>query len=427
MLSNIAKATKGESVKTNIEFVLNNARAATKIAVEYAKLESVPFKAEENRDNLKTVDPLTSIDSMVIGSIALDRACLSKSAVVLNDSNPSKIVSSIGGVGYNVALESFKLGNKAMKFVSTVGNDIAGQEILRGIELPNHSIEVKDGMKTSEYISFHDPHGDLVVAAADMGIVEKISSSYIEKELNLSNPKTVLVDGNLSPQMLQKVIDSAMESKFELIFEPTSAPKSTRLSKTKLNVFPQNSVLLSTPTLNELKHMYESFEDAGQFELDNWFPIIDALQIDKSLRIKIEAISMRNPIYKKIISDGILQAGVSLLPFIKTLVIKDGSNGVFLLSIHKDISKLKEHPKAQFSVIGKGDTFEGKTIGVLFEHYSVPLVIENMGNVTGAGDALAGFLLNALTENPEVLSGDSRAKIIQEAQRAASRKLLASS
>lgn len=428
LLSNIAEATKGESVKTNIEFVLNNARAATQIAVEYTKLgEGSPF-VEIKKESVDYIakSPSKPSDSIVIGSIALDRSCLSKTKVVLNDSNPSNIVSSIGGVGYNVALQSFKFGNKSLKFVSTIGNDVSGKEILGGMELPNHSIEIKDGLKTSEYISFHDPQGGLVVAAADMGIVENLSSSYIEQELNSSEPKLVLMDANLSPQSLQKIIDSSIKSNFYVIFEPTSAPKSTRLSKTNLNVFPENSIVLSTPTLNELKHMYESFEEAGQFELDNWFPIIDALEIDKSLRIRMETISMRNPMYKRIISEGILQAGVSLLPYIKTLVIKDGSNGVYLLSIHQDISQLKEQKTGpEFSLICKGKTIQGKTIGVLFEHYSVPVVIEGIDNVTGAGDALAGFLLHALTENgPDILSSDLRAEIIQEAQKAAANKLI---
>lgn len=44
LLSKIAQVTKGESVKSNIQLVLNNARAATEIAKELAFLENNPSK-----------------------------------------------------------------------------------------------------------------------------------------------------------------------------------------------------------------------------------------------------------------------------------------------------------------------------------------------------------------------------------------------
>jgi len=433
MLSRIAEATKGASVKTNVEFVLNNARAATRIAIEYAKLDGdvlskaesyqiKPTKKEEKAKNKPVETSHQFTDSIVVGSIALDSACLSKSEVVLNDSNPVNIKSSIGGVGYNVALESIKSGNDRLKFISTVGADVQGSKIIEDIEITNHSIEIQNDKSTSQYISFHDAKGDLVVAAANMDVIESISDQHILNEIKSSNPKIVLMDGNISSKTMGKIIESSRDLKFPIIFEPTSAPKSTRLSEvSNLKIWPDSSISLCTPTLTELQYMYESFENNGKFELDHWFPVIDSLGVDKSLRLKLESAALRNPSYKKIISKGLLQAGVSLLPYIKTLVIKDGANGVYLLSIHKEMNEIKVNPKCELSI-----TSASRGIGVLFEHYSAPCVLENLENVTGAGDALAGFLLTALSRNPDVLSNDDRGEVIEAAQKAASRKLLSS-
>lgn len=426
MLSRIAEETKGRSVKTNIEFVLNNARAAAQIATEYSKLNGGDSFVPEPYQISETTSSAPKLaTSMVIGSIALDSSCLTKKeSITLNDSNPSKIVSSIGGVGYNVALESVKCGNDSLKFVSVIGDDIHGDEILKRLKTPNNAIEVQKNQTTSQYISFHDALGDLIVAAADMDIIEKISDNHIESEIKISSPKVVLFDANITPHTMEKIVLLGVEKNFQILFEPTSVPKSKRLSQVKLKCFPENSIFLSTPTIKELKAMYQSFEDAGKFELSNWFPIIDALGIDKSLRVKVENAAMRDPFYKKIIGDGILQSGVSLLPYIKTLVIKDGANGVFLLSIHQDISKVKLNPAANLSVTSQGQNIDGKHLGVLLEHYKVPASIDNLSNVTGAGDALAGSLLSALSRDPNVLWSASRHQVIEESQIAASRKLL---
>lgn len=418
MLSRIAEATKGESVKTNIEFVLNNARAATNIAIEYSKLNGGNVDSTISLNPYET-KPSTTAQSMVIGSVALDTSCLSNSkTIVLNDSNPSTIKSSIGGVGFNVAMEAIKSGNDSLKFVSSVGDDAQGDKILKSIDM-NHAIEVQHNSSTSQYISFHDGKGDLVVAAADMGIIETISNDHIEKQVKDTKPAVLLMDANILSSSMQKIMNLSQDHSFKVIFEPTSSPKAKRLSEVELKPFPECSILLSTPTLAELRSIYDSFEESGKFELDNWFPIIDALGVDKTLKHKVESASMRNPFYKSIIKDGILQTGVSLLPFIKHLVIKDGANGVFHLSIHEDIQQITPNPAADLSLSSKGQN----NLGVLLEHYSVPSVLDNLSNVTGAGDALAGSLLSALSVNSDVLSSDKRHIVIEEAQEAAARKL----
>ncbi|CCH44330.1 hypothetical protein BN7_3892 [Wickerhamomyces ciferrii] len=431
LLSKIAQATKGESVKSNIEFVLNNARSATEIAIEYSKLNNTsknftyqppiipkPKSTEKNSQQ---------IDSIVIGSVALDTYCKTESPALLRDSNPSKITSSIGGVGYNVALESTKLGNSSLKFISVVGDDIQGKSLINSLRTKHNAIHIAENSTTSQYISHHDNDGELIIAAADMGIVENnLPIEHIENEIKNSKPRIVLFDANISTKTMQFLIELSAELKFKLIFEPTSAHKSKKISELKMSVFPNNSIELATPTINELKYIYESLEDLGKFELNDWFPVIDALSVDKSIRSKLEAASLRDPFYKKLLFEGIFQSAISLLPFIKTLIIKDGSNGVYLVSIYEDEVQLNSN--AKLSIASTTKEFKGHKIGILFEHYEAIKLDQQISNVTGAGDALAGSLLTSLTQSSttpaNVFTSNERNEVINNALKQAVNRLL---
>lgn len=116
LLSEIARETQGQSVKSNIEFVLNNAKAAAQIASNLVRLEhpGQPILHQPSsilqpkKNDVKSTSTNTSV---VIGSIALDTHCSMTKSVRMSDSNPGCIRSAIGGVGHNVALAA-NLSNK---------------------------------------------------------------------------------------------------------------------------------------------------------------------------------------------------------------------------------------------------------------------------------------------------------------------------
>lgn len=410
LLSQIAKETKGESVKTNIEFVLNNARSASQIAIELNNLQNKNLKENVAEEKILVKKEINhDVDSVVIGSIAID-SYVKMDSVIEKDSNPSKITSSFGGVGYNVASESTKAGNNSLKFVSIVGNDLFGDKIIESLPL-NSSISKDHIENTSQYISFHDTNGELIIAGADMNIIENLSIDEVETEIKKSNPKFVLTDLNISKNLIRELSELSEPLNFKLIVEPTSLPKAKKLADIK------SSIYLSTPTVAELNSIYESFENSNKFELDKWFPIIDKLGIDGEFRNKLETALVKID-HQHLIKRGIFQKGISLLPYIDNLIIKDGSNGVYFMSIHSNIEKVKLNKKATFSYksIGK-DGF-----GILLEHYkSKNIKSDDIKNVTGAGDALVGVILSELVSNPNALIEDR--SIIDKAQLAAVKKI----
>ncbi|CEP25265.1 unnamed protein product [Cyberlindnera jadinii] len=424
LLSKIATATGGASVKSNVEFVLNNARAAASVAKHLCQLKT----SGENRVEEQVSEPLHEsgqlestkatgeVKSLVIGSIALDTYCCMKGDIVLQDSNPATMATSIGGVGYNVALESYKQGNESMRFVSSVGNDPYGSKIMDSLDLPSTSIAVSPS-RTAQYISFHDADGSLFIGGADMTIIEEIQPDFVENVIREASPKVVLSDCNLSKDLINFINKLSTKYGFKYVVEPTSSTKASRLAIDSLS--PDHPIHLCTPTVAELCSLYESFEQNGKFDLDLWFPVIDRLGLDGVFRSNVEAATMRNPQYREIVSKGVVQMASSLLPYFNCLLVKDGINGVYLFSRHSDIVKVPKVDGVDLSLRSRGKDHEG----VLFEHYSSPEPLQTVSNVTGAGDTLLGFLFKEMSDDVNALKGDKRSQIIHSAQLAAIGKI----
>lgn len=419
LLKKIAEVTKGESVKSNIQFVLNNARSAAQIALEYYRDQPTTTPTTTTMASSSIVRQVNhEVKSLVIGSIALDTYSYIDQEVVFGDSNPGKLASSIGGVGYNVALESSNAGNNSLKFVSIVGDDVFGDKILRDVEINASITQIKDS-KTSQYISFHDKDGELVIATADMNIIENnLDIEIIEDEIKKSNPTTVLTDLNISLNLLNDIIKLSKKYDYKLIIEPTSFIKSKKLANAKLST--EAPIYLSTPTVSELNNIYANLEENGKFELDMWFPIIDKLGVDGAFRSQLDAVTIRNPAYKRLIDEGTVQIAVSCLPFINNLVVKDGANGVYLFSLLTGTDTVEPSPDAELSLKSKGS--DG--YGILFEHFKAPSKVETVKNVTGAGDTLIGSLLNDITKSGDVFVSPSRGDVIQKAQKAAIKRII---
>lgn len=418
LLSRIALATKGDSVKTNIEFVLNNAKSAAQISrhlsnLRYAVEPATKLAAQPSVPAYPSSH--SKAQTLVIGSLALDTYC-SMDKVILEDSNPVTITTSVGGVGYNVALESFKQGNDSLKFVSVIGDDIHGANLLESLEVPGHSVQISP-MSTAQYISFHDATGSLVVAGADMGIIETLTPEFVEQEIKLSKSRVVLSDANVSKELINHVNTLSKELGFLYVVEPTSSAKAAKLAVKSLT--PQSPLYLSTPTIAELCSMYDAFELGGKFDVEAWLPALDALGVDGSFRTRVDNAARKSPYYKSLVDRGVVQMATSLLPYMKHLIVKDGINGVLLFSSHDDIRNVPETSNVTLSLRSQGHSSRG----ILFEHYESPEPLHTVDNVTGAGDAFVGSLLNRLSLDGGCLNGEMRSVIVREGQLAAIAKI----
>lgn len=346
----------------------------------------------------------------------------------MNESNPGTISTSIGGVGYNVALahmyakQSQKLGSKS-RFVSAVGDDIVGASILRHVDrsgIDISGIKVFAEEKSAQYVAHIDFEGHLTLATADMRIFEsKEFAKYAKKQVESAKPKIIVVDCNLLPEGLDAVFEAAaaLEVPPKVIVEPTSAPKLSRMIQVnsgKLKVFPNNIILLVTPTVEELGQIHDSFARREFFDdYDAWFPMLDLLGIDSQFREKMASLALKNKAMKTMLDKGVIQQAVQILPYIPNILVKLGSQGCALISLNTNVEDYKSVPttskfRPSFTLISQGRKYEeGKTLGVTIEHFDVPTENANLKvvNVTGAGDSLLGYLTALLIKTDWLTNG----------------------
>lgn len=306
-----------------------------------------------------------NVETIVVGSVALDT--ISKlDTYHMNDSNPGNTRTSIGGVGHNVSLASHYTGGD-IRFLSIIGDDLTGKSLKNMIEVDNTLFE-RPG-STASYTSIHDTTGELIVACADMNIIETDFSQDIIQEIDRYHPQNVVLDCNLSVKTLQTVINHVS---CNVVIEPTSAIKSKRIGELELDV--HNSIELITPTINELESIYATIESRELFD-DEWFEIIDSLELHRIRDI------LKGGMIKKLYDEGIVQKAFKLLPFFNNIIIKLGKDGVLCLG-NSQSQFLKTKSQFPFYI----------------EYHPIPKENQNLTivNVTGAGDTFLGALMSNL-------------------------------
>lgn len=488
LLGKIAKDTGGRSVECNVKFVLNNVKCASEIAKELLRLEKgeseevgsgkeVSFSEVSSGEEIssdekgqrktafqpstrvlpkeqipaKNTDPSTGkaksapsslvhpnrANTVVIGSLALDTISTIAGNTFMGDSNPGTVKSSIGGVGYNVSLaHSFSLqslgSSSSCRLVSAVADDFGGRNILSqlksgGVDTTGIAVFPADEARTAQYNSTHGNNGDLLLAVADMSIVElAMLTDHIKSELERAQPQQVVMDCNLSPSILSEVLDFVQQkwgNNTTVVVEPTSAPKAARLGHINsrlLQVFPNNLVQLITPTIEELGVVYSSFSERELFDdYDLWFPVLDSLGVNTEFRERLVLLSRKKEyrVLQKLADHGVLQQSFQLLPYIPNILVKMGSLGVLYIGISTSITDYESLPttspyRPQFTILSKGTKFYddgvNKQMGLVVQYFPIP--VENEGitvaNVTGAGDSFLGYLSARLAVEKEWLNSE---------------------
>jgi len=106
----------------------------------------------------------------------------------------------------------------------------------------------------------------------------------------------------------------------------------------------------------------------------------------------------------------LIPLSINLLPFIKTILVKCGPNGILIVSREGSSNSTPDSSRYTW---GKG----GLTISI----YPPAKVVgpEELVNVTGAGDSFVGVLAAGISQNPSILRDPQAAKrLVVTAQRA---------
>lgn len=214
MLAEISKITQGNSLHANIALIKNNARVAAHIAC------ALSDDASYNCHRI-----MNSRIPLVIGASILD-LCLT----TLNDNTlaldgatyHTRAKESAGGVGRNMAEAILKLHGSA-NFVSVVGNDHMGKTLLQLMPKSLTSrIHLDDNQTTSVCSILFDKSGNCKLCLANMEIHKTISPELIRAHKDdLQAAPLVIMDGNLSVEAMEAVLDMANDYDKPVFFEPT--------------------------------------------------------------------------------------------------------------------------------------------------------------------------------------------------------------
>lgn len=345
----------------------------------------------------------------------------------LRTSNPARISQSLGGVAHNVAKAVHYMGIP-VRLCSAVGDDLTGRAALADLSasgLRTRDVQILEaslGCRTAQYIAFNDVQKDLIIAMADMTVLENLPTERLDLMISSvieDKPRWLVLDANWTSEQLRRWLERVRMASPDtsLIFEPVSAPKSTRLfhhsMQDSFTVFPSDMINVCTPNALELIAMYTAAKDAGLFDSQEWWGIIDSLGIPSSgARTKMSLLTSTAHV-----DQGLAQMSVQLLPFIRCITVKLGKDGVLvtMLLAEHDPALTQADSAPYILSRGSGQNGVGGVYMRLFPAAeNVPQ--SEITSVNGVGDTFLGALVAGLPEGVKVL--DKLEEAIDRAQRA---------
>lgn len=168
------------------------------------------------------VGPL--VNTLIIGSIALDSISKIAGTTKLNDSNPGSTTTSLGGVGFNLA-KACSLGLKSLscngshsssRLISIIGDDFTGDSIMgqlqsKGFDTSGIFRHKSSDCSTAQYTSIHNGDGGLMLACADMSIIEHPDfTNHILEQIERARPIQIVIDCNLTPECITSILEKSI-------------------------------------------------------------------------------------------------------------------------------------------------------------------------------------------------------------------------
>lgn len=406
--------------------------------------EQTPTPKENPQPIIPSETTTKQTDVLVAGSLAIDLSCdytpfdneRAQIAPLPHTSNPAVISQSLGGVGHNVALAARYIGSEVL-FCSVVADDLSGRAALATLEtegLSSAGIQVlpaTSGARTAQYVAINDAKKDLLIAMADMGIVE-LSEQQLDLEgfweplLERSKPSWVVIDANWRPDVIAKWSSIARKHGARVAFEPVSTAKSRRLfghdaSGTgaaigPANTIPNHSVSLACPNRLELAAMYAAAREALLFDSPGWWSMINAMGLSPtgSRERLIAATSAA------LVDEGLPQQSIQLLPFIPCLITKLGDAGALLTQLLPPGDPRLTDPESAPYILARSDVSTEASFGGVYMRLFPPaatLAPHEVVSVNGAGDTLLGVVVSGLAKAGSAARIEDILPVAQEASR----------
>ena len=208
-----------------------------------------------------------------VGAANVDIHGQSRKIIVMRDSNPGYMATSVGGVTRNI-LENLARQGVPVVLFSAVGDDLFGEKIIRescaaGIDTAH--VLRKRGAASSSYIAILDERGDMLLGMSDMRIIEDMPAAYLDQNSAiLQNASAIVCDACLPVALLEHLVTEAAGNTPVLI-DPVSTAYARQMEPIagKFYAIKPNEMELSilsglpTDTEAQIEHACEALLDRG--------------------------------------------------------------------------------------------------------------------------------------------------------------------
>jgi pseudouridine kinase len=170
--------------------------------------------------------------ALVIGAAGVDIVGRLRGELRPESSTPAQIRSSFGGVARNVAETLARLGH-AVNFISAVGNDDTGNQLLQSISEVGVNVDAvlrTSQHPTSTYLAVVNQLGSLQFALDDIHNISALTPEYIRQHEALFQEASVLfIDANLPKDVLRTIMSLARKHRLPVCADPTSSTLASKL------------------------------------------------------------------------------------------------------------------------------------------------------------------------------------------------------
>lgn len=169
--------------------------------------------------------------AVVVGGVNMDIGGVPFKKLTAQDSNPGRVVMSLGGVGRNIA-HNMALMGMDVRMITALGNDMYAQKIsssCSGLGIDLSAALTVPGGRTSTYLFITDDAGDMQLAVSDMEIYDKLTPEFMAgKKMLLDNARLVVVDTNIPKETIEWLADNC---KAPMFLDPVSTAKAQKAAK----------------------------------------------------------------------------------------------------------------------------------------------------------------------------------------------------
>ncbi len=164
-----------------------------------------------------------------IGAANIDRKLRPLAPLAMGSSNPARQHESFGGVARNIAENLARLG-APVTLTTAIGGDASGRALLAHAEAAGidtaATLKVDHAM-SGTYTAVLDEHGEMVVAMADMALIDQLTAQWLAGRRRAPAALTV-ADLNLPADTVAALLAEARDGA-PLVVVAVSEPKMARL------------------------------------------------------------------------------------------------------------------------------------------------------------------------------------------------------